>query len=379
MSTKVRSPKAKDGTQKVARLIPNWQDAETPEVDIRRLKHRLGYFQITADDDAAIRQIHKIIDPMIDEIVDVFYAQIGNFNNLNRIISEHSSPEKLKKTFRRFVLEMGININTAAYAESRLRVGIVHARIGLNPHWYLGAYSNLQSIISDILADACGSDHERCRHLNGLLSKIIMFESALGIDAYHLNTVSKLHDSLDKAKKAEKILQQTARTDGLTGVLNKKAFLEDFQHELDRSRRYNHPLALLFLDFDHFKSLNDTHGHQLGDTVLQRSTQTILKTIRTSDIMGRYGGEEFVIALVECTAEDAYATAERIRRNIAGNVIQKRRTGVMVPVTVSIGLYVPTPQQRKAATVLRYADRALYEAKKAGRNRVCVYKPKEAQ
>jgi len=364
-----------DAGEKVAKLIPHWQNGDMLEVDTRRLKNRLGYFQIGPDDADAIREIHEIIDPMIDEIVSIFYAQIGNFNNLNRIISQHSSPEKLKKTFRRFVLEMGINIDTAAYAESRLKVGVVHAHIGLNPHWYLGAYSNLQGILSDIIMEACGNNHERCRQLNGILSRIIMFESALGIDAYHLNTVRKLSDSLDQAKKLEKILQVSARTDGLTGVLNKKAFLEELQLELDRSRRYSHPMALLFIDFDHFKMLNDTHGHQLGDTVLQRSVQTILKTIRTSDIIGRYGGEEFVIALVECTAEDAYSTAERIRRNIAGNVIQKRRTGVVIPVTVSIGLHVPTPQQRKAATVLRYADRALYVAKNGGRNRVCVFTP----
>jgi truncated hemoglobin YjbI len=123
VSVKGRSPQAKDAAQKVAKLIPHWQDGEKFEVDTRRLKHRLGYFHITPEDADAINTIHEIIDPMIYEIVEVFYAQIGNFNNLNRIILEHSSPERLKKTFRRFVLEMGVNIDTVSYAESRLRVG----------------------------------------------------------------------------------------------------------------------------------------------------------------------------------------------------------------------------------------------------------------
>ena len=360
------------GPEKVSRLIPSWYDSKTFDIDIRRLKHRQAYFDIQPDDYRAFSEIHQIIDPMIDEIVDVFYAQIGNFNNLNRIINNHSSPAKLKKTFRRFVLEMGVNVDTAEYAESRLKVGIVHARIGLNPHWYLGAYSNLMNIISDILEDACGDDHKEFLRFNKALSKIIMFESALGIDAYHLNTVTKLNDSLDQAKKTEKILQETARTDGLTGVLNKKAFMEEVQRELDRSHRYGHTMALLFIDFDHFKSLNDTQGHQLGDHVLQESIKTIRKTVRTSDIVGRYGGEEFVIGLVECTPKDALVTAERIGRNIASNMIQKRRTGVIVPVTVSIGLHVPTTEQKKASTALRNADRALYAAKAAGRNRVCI-------
>jgi diguanylate cyclase (GGDEF)-like protein len=159
------------------------------------------------------------------------------------------------------------------------------------------------------------------------------------------------------------------------GILNRKAFMHALEKEFERSRRYNHPMAILFIDFDHFKSINDTHGHQFGDRVLQTACGTIRKTIREPDILGRYGGEELVVVLVECEPDNALNIAERIRRAIAGNVIQKRKTSIMAQVTVSIGVHYPNLARQRPATAVRYADKALYAAKKSGRNRVVVYEP----
>lgn len=266
-------------------------------------------------------------------------------------------------------------MGSIAYVERRLQVGLVHNRIGLKPRWYLGAYSLLQMHIHQILEETCRDDIARYRRLTESLDKVLMFDVSLGIDAYHLDMIAQLETSLKTIEKSHETLEKTAGLDSLLGILNRKALMHAMEKEFSRAKRYKHPTAILFIDFDHFKAINDTHGHQFGDRVLQTATKMIRQTIREPDILARYGGEELVVVLVECGREDALKTAERIRRAIAGNVIQKRRTSTMAQVTVSIGVHFPNPERRRPATAMRYADKALYAAKKAGRNRVVVYGP----
>lgn len=112
----------------------------------------------------------------------------------------------------------------------------------------------------------------------------------------------------DKAR-----LEQLASTDPLTQLLNRRALTERLAGELDRARRYNHALALLMVDLDHFKQVNDTYGHPVGDQVLREIADTLLREVRTVDIVARYGGEEFVVVLPEQGEEGALVFAERVR------------------------------------------------------------------
>jgi len=157
--------------------------------------------------------------------------------------------------------------------------------------------------------------------------------------------------------------------DGLTGLYNHKAFQERLVEEVERAERYGHSVALLMLDIDHFKQINDTHGHPAGDAVLRMIADLMSSHVRPSDHVARYGGEEFTILLPHATQSGALTSAERLRRTIETRAVQVTKE-VMLKVTVSIGVAVFPDDALSADKLISAADDALYAAKQAGRNRV---------
>ena len=162
-------------------------------------------------------------------------------------------------------------------------------------------------------------------------------------------------------------LEQLATTDVLTGALNRRRFLELAEQELARAARYRHPLCLAMLDLDHFKSINDRFGHAAGDEALRAVTDVVRSGLRTVDLLGRYGGEELMVALPETGRDAAIVALERIRTEVS----LLRLRSVDATVCVSGGL-VEMLDGESLEAGLRRADAALYEAKRAGRNRVIV-------
>ncbi|ROR32266.1 GGDEF domain-containing protein [Inmirania thermothiophila] len=167
-------------------------------------------------------------------------------------------------------------------------------------------------------------------------------------------------------------LERCARLDALTGAGNRAALDEELRRQMDLARRGGHSLGLLMLDLDHFKEINDRLGHAAGDEVLRECAARIRGAMRRSDLLFRYGGEEFVILLPDAGCEAAVALAERIRRAVSARPFRLREETVRV--TVSVGIACHRPGEPQAA-LLERADRALYAAKRAGRNRVEVHPP----
>jgi diguanylate cyclase (GGDEF)-like protein len=173
--------------------------------------------------------------------------------------------------------------------------------------------------------------------------------------------------------------ERSARTDTLTGLWNRKVFHEQLEGEIRRSRRYRWPVTVLMLDLDHFKEVNDTHGHALGDLVLERVGSIVRHAVRDADAACRIGGEEFAVVLPETTREGGYAVAERMRKRVQQSFADHPVDGHDVPVTISAGLACFPDDGLHADELLARADEALYGAKHAGRNRVCVhYREKRA-
>ncbi|GEM_PF-3046771 len=165
--------------------------------------------------------------------------------------------------------------------------------------------------------------------------------------------------------------QRLAITDPLTGLYNRRYFMERAQNEFDRSCRYGSPLSIIMMDIDHFKKVNDTYGHLVGDKVLQRIAEICHKKIRLVDFIARYGGEEFAILLPETSQKNAQMVAQRLRKMIArtSTYVGKKR----IRVTVSLGVAELTEGVTQLDTLLSHADTALYHAKTLGRNRVVLY------
>jgi diguanylate cyclase (GGDEF)-like protein len=199
--------------------------------------------------------------------------------------------------------------------------------------------------------------------------------AAVGLLLVHVAEQRDLH-----AFRMEVALRTLATTDGLTGLLNRRAFTRALEGELERARRHGHPLSLLLLDVDHFKRINDAHGHPAGDAVLQHLARTCTALLRRSDVAARVGGEEFALLLPHAAAGQAAQTAERLRGALAGAGPSAPVTalpsggaqGERPPVdfTVSIGVATWGGPGEPAEALLQRADAALYAAKRAGRDRV---------
>ncbi len=158
--------------------------------------------------------------------------------------------------------------------------------------------------------------------------------------------------------------------DGLTQVHNKRFFGEALDKEFARSVRYRNTFSLVVFDIDHFKKVNDTHGHLAGDEVLKRVAHLVHSRVRTNDTVARIGGEEFAVLLPEVAIDGSIALAEKLRALIATQVVQHDATTIAV--TVSLGVASWTPGLEDAASLLKAADENLYRAKRSGRNRVCA-------
>lgn len=168
-----------------------------------------------------------------------------------------------------------------------------------------------------------------------------------------------------------KRIEQTATHDGLTQLLNRSEIMRLLGQEGARASRYQHALCVMMVDIDHFKRINDAHGHQMGDEVLRCVAQTIEQTIRRTDMAGRYGGEEFLIVTPQTSIDEAALLARRIHAAIKSMSVP---CGDKAPiaVTVSVGVSGYSPATENLESLVSRADAALYQAKAAGRDRVCL-------
>jgi diguanylate cyclase (GGDEF)-like protein len=166
-------------------------------------------------------------------------------------------------------------------------------------------------------------------------------------------------------------LRQSASTDGLTGIANRRSFDVTLDRYLARAVSSFEPVSLVLLDIDHFKKLNDDHGHQVGDDVLRQVAGVLVEHARVVDVPARYGGEEFAVVLPECGEEEAAAVADRLRRAISASPTAR-------PITVSAGVATFPEHGATAEALIRAADEALYRAKAAGRDRVVAASPVRA-
>jgi len=201
---------------------------------------------------------------------------------------------------------------------------------------------------------------------NDYVTKPLNFEILLA----RLETQLRIRDALETITAQRDMMASLALLDPLTGVYNRRALEARLDDELTRSRRYQRPLSLLFADLDHFKRVNDTYGHLIGDEVLKWFAKTLQESLRAADVVGRYGGEEFCAILPEATASQARNVAERICRVVSENPVEVRE--LAIPITVSIGV-AEAQGEMDARTLIHQADVALYSAKKAGRKCVKVY------
>jgi diguanylate cyclase (GGDEF)-like protein len=175
------------------------------------------------------------------------------------------------------------------------------------------------------------------------------------------------HDSLDESFQRQ--MYESALRDGLTKIFNKKYFLDRLESEFAYAVRHRTPLSLVMFDIDHFKKINDTHGHLAGDYALSTLAKVVQDTIRQEDVFARYGGEEFAVICRGIDLAGALAFGERIRRCVDGQAFVYNETDIKVTVSVGVAA-VPEVGMKEPQELVGSADDALYQAKRQGRNRV---------
>jgi len=331
---------------------------------------------IDADDERFVEALHRhVIRPYHRSIMKEFYEFLLGQPEMRPFLEDSETLARLEHAQTDYLLDFGRDCDTTRYFDDRLRIGLVHLRIGLPLHLYLAAYRHLQSLLLSRLDEVAVSDNATRIGCAGAIVKITMLDLSLAVDAYSGSQVRNLSESIVELEDEKQSLQSRLMYDSLTDVYSRTYVLEALADRLAEFRRDEKPLAVALLDLDDFKAINDTWGHQVGDRVLREAAAAIQASTREHDVLGRYGGEEFLLVLSGTTGELAVAIAERIRTGLGRH--RFRVEGRELGATVSIGV---TAAERgdSVADLIGRADRAVYQAKSEGRNRTVLLAAKPA-
>jgi len=335
-------------------------------LDSESRNQRMKLLELTDDDLAlAITLVQTIIKPHIDEIVNQFYEKLMQDPTAYQFIGDPEMLRRLKKIQKNYLLNLGIDFDTESYFESRLRAGLAHAWVGLPLMTYQCGYHIQQKIIAQHIKDFATNN---CADvLIDFLAKIIALDMSLAIETYHSLKIQGLAQSLDNMQDKHRQLQKRANKDSLTGVLIRAQIFEKLKQLVHSEKTQPHNLSIMMVDIDHFKKINDEYGHQTGDLVLKQVVNRIKAAMRSVDLIGRYGGEEFLILLPKAALSAATKIAERIVSHVCSTPIKSNE--ILLDVSVSIGI-TEYAENDDGKHLIARADKALYQAKNSGRNQV---------
>ena len=319
-------------------------------IDDAEIQRRLARFALGPEMNDEIAVARAAMRPHLDAIVDAFYVYLGGVPELAFLLDDGERTAHLRVTQRAYLETLGLDRDTLAYFEARLRIGRAHERVGLAPSHYLGAYARLLLVIGEQLATRLPP--AEVSNLCLVVQRLFWLDADLAMAAYH----GRKHDEV----------VDSVRHDPLTGVSTRGFLMSRLVEECARAERFVRPFAVVFVDLDGFKAINDETGHDAGDRILVSVGECIRRGVRPSDIVGRYGGDEFVIGVVEGNAEIARAIAHRVSAEIASQLASEPRRP-----TASFGVAVRRGGEAADALVHR-ADLAMYAAKRAGKNQTVI-------
>jgi len=346
-------------------------------VSAATIASRLRLLELEGRESAALgRQLQtQVIRPNLDVIVERFCDFLQGIEQFNRIVDAHSNVDRLQQTQRQYLQSFGVNIQTRAYFEERQRIGAVHQALGVSQSLYQCAIRHLQDQIIGCFPDSIRDDRAAHDSLLKFVLKIVALDNSLAVESYCTARLSDLTKSLASERGKTERLRKLSVTDQLTDLQNHSYARHSLTAALSRAQRENTPLCIIMADLDHFKAINDAHGHLVGDDVLRIAAARMVAASRTADQIGRYGGEEFIFILENTNLDGALEAAERIRTKICSDPVSSG--DIQVAVTVSLGIACANSHDSVNALIER-ADEALYAAKAAGRNCVRV-EPEEGR
>jgi diguanylate cyclase (GGDEF)-like protein len=297
----------------------------------------------------------RVIRPNVDAIVEELTDSLSADPRFIEIVEKHSQPDRLKGMLKTYLLSLGQECRNADYFERRLQIGAVHNHVDVRLSQYQCAYRLLQSMLIRRIPADIRADPAAFEELVQFILNITALDMSLAIETFHGDKLADIEVSLSR--------------DSLTGVFSRRHAIRELEQKLEQTRLAHQTLCAIMADLDHFKSINDNHGHLSGDEALRVAARRLAASARESDIVGRYGGEEFLIVLGNTALDDALSLAERMRRNVGSDPIHI--DDQKLKVTISMGV-AESQEDDDAESLIGRADRLLYQAKLEGRNQVCA-------
>lgn len=332
------------------------------ELEIARRKELLGFSDVDAN---MLLSCKSLVTEHIDSIVDDFYSKQTAVEEIALLIGDSDTLTRLHSAQRAYVLSLFEGYYDLEYVNNRLRIGMVHKRIGVEPKLYLSAVKTLKDTVLAALGQYI-DDKPHLLQVTQALDKLLYFDTTLIFDTYIRGLVSEVELAKNKAliyakeleaKVADRTrqLHELAQRDTLTGLFNQRSLSDYLRREILNAKRHRRPFALAYFDVDHFKQINDNKGHFAGDEILRLAGESMRLACRDIDFPCRYGGDEFCLGLPECTLADAEVICRRIIE-----LFTLRAPNV----TLSIGIVQTGPAEFiEPSELICAADAKMYEAK----------------
>lgn len=335
------------------------------KLDIEERKDLLG---LTEQHETLLTRWLPHVEQFVDEVIDQFFALQMDIPVICKIIEDNESLANLKRVTRSYVISFFTGIYDQAYVTSRLRIGRIHAAVGVPVKLYVSSLHQLETLLSTRLR-SLGA----CQSLQDGLHKLFMMDIQFALDTFINGVVHQVLDSHPTRPGLDEMLEITvaertaeieriAQTDHLTGLWNRRAFVHRLKDALAVVETTGTHLSLVFIDLDDFKQVNDAHGHQEGDRILEVIGRGLLHHLRTKDMAFRYGGDEFCV-LMPATDKDV---AETVISMTARRVCETIKATVGYRVGYSVGIATSGPDHYlDPRALLAAADRAMYDEKGA--------------
>jgi len=336
--------------------------------DAERRQRWLELLGFGESDSERMRALHRqVIDPNIESIVDRFYHYLQTQPEYRRILEQRYDVARLKEAMTGYLLSLGIGYDTVEYFEERLRIGAVHAHIGLSLSLYICAFQ----VLTRLVLDSIGGEEPGLAGgaFTETLLRVLALDESLAVETFYRSKVEPLQESVDSLRERGRALRDRIATDALTRVASYSHTIGLLRRAMMGARRSHDPLCAVMVDLDFFKRVNDEHGHLVGDMVLRDTAARMQSALRNFDIIGRYGGEEFLVILEKCPLSLAQEIVERMRRRVGSSPLHV--DGINIHLTLSAGIAAMGDNDTVSGLIER-ADAAMYEAKQRGRDRVCI-------
>ena len=319
----------------------------------------------------------EIFDHLPVSIIELDYSSLADLHsqlaeqtvtNHRKYLTEH--PEVVRKTFRKARV---LDFNKCA--KDFFGTGSKQLLFARLERVFTGVSIDLltEQFVSLLAKETVFSGEFKCRSADKKRLHDIFMKIAVPLESE--NKFSRVIVTLldiSPWKKVERQLRKRAQLDGLTRLLNHNTIMQRLSEELIRAKRYGLSLSCLMIDLDHFKVINDKFGHQRGDLVLKRVAGMIKKCMRTVDLVGRYGGDEFLIILPETKVQNAKYAAQRIQRIFSSQIFKYQKV-ISFHIALSVGIAgYPAKKIKDERDLIALADKAMYIAKKSGRNRIAT-------